>query len=94
MLYFLPEGEVTLWSWLRSYRGQRVYAYAAWDDPGPILNSLSRVATAARRRLWRRVRSVNVERARHAGKKPKHMEELLLAADPTVGRTLRRVDFE
>jgi predicted ATP-grasp superfamily ATP-dependent carboligase len=94
MLYFLPEGEVTLWSWLKSYRGRRVYAYAAWDDPGPILNSLSRVATAARRRIWRRLRSVNVERARHAGKKPKHMEELLLAADPTVGRTLRRVDFE
>jgi predicted ATP-grasp superfamily ATP-dependent carboligase len=94
MLYFLPEGELTLWSWLRSYRGTRVYAYAAWDDPGPILTSIHRIAGAMGRRLWRRLSTTDPERVRHAGKKPKHMEELLLAADPTVGRSLRRVDFE
>jgi hypothetical protein len=60
--------------------------------------SARRVLKAARRRLQRRLwgarASGDRERQRHAGKKPKHMEELLLAADPTVGRSLRRVDFE
>jgi predicted ATP-grasp superfamily ATP-dependent carboligase len=97
-LYFIPEGEMTVWSWLSSYRGRRVYAYAAWDDPGPIVTSATRVLRTAWRRLKRRVSAGSAaaqrERARHAGKKPKEMEELLLAADPTVGRGLRRVDFE
>jgi predicted ATP-grasp superfamily ATP-dependent carboligase len=93
-LYFLPEGELSVWQWLGSYRGRRVYAYAAWDDPGPILASLGRVLKAARRRLWRRLTAAQPERERHAGKKPREMEALLLAADPTVGRSLRRVDFE
>jgi predicted ATP-grasp superfamily ATP-dependent carboligase len=97
-LYFIPEGELTVWSWLRSYRGRRVYAYAAWDDPGPILTSAARVLRTLWRRLSRRLstgrQSADRERLRHAGKKPKQMEELLLAADPTVGRSLRRVDFE
>jgi predicted ATP-grasp superfamily ATP-dependent carboligase len=97
-LYFLPEGELTMWSWLRSYRGRRVYAYAAWDDPGPFLASAGRVLKTAGRRLRRRFSgrrsAAQRERLRHAGKKPKAMEELLLAADPTVGKGLRRVDFE
>ncbi len=93
-LYFLPEGELTLWSWLMSYRGKRVYAYAAWDDPRPLLVAMRRVAKAGWRRLQRRLSSGEPERVRHAGKKPKHLEELLLAADPTVGRSLRRVDFD
>jgi predicted ATP-grasp superfamily ATP-dependent carboligase len=93
-LYFLPEGELSLWSWIRSYRGKRVYAYAAWDDPRPLLVALRRVFKAGWRRLKRRVSVAQPERLRHAGKKPKQMEELLLAADPTVGRSLRRVDFE
>jgi D-aspartate ligase len=93
-LYFLPERELTLWSWLMSYRGKRVYAYAAWDDPRPLLVAMRRVAKAGWRRLQRRLSSREPERARHAGKKPKHLEELLLAADPTVGRSLRRVDFD
>jgi predicted ATP-grasp superfamily ATP-dependent carboligase len=97
-LYFIPEGEMTVWSWLRSYRGRRVYAYAAWDDPGPIAASAARVVKAVWRRLKRRVAgrgaAAQRERQRHAGKKPKEMEELLLAADPVVGKGLRRVDFE
>jgi predicted ATP-grasp superfamily ATP-dependent carboligase len=93
-LYFLPERELTPWTWLKSYRGRRVYAYAAWDDPGPILVSLRRVLKAGWRRIRRRLSAAQPERVRHAGKKPKQMEELLLAADPTVGRSLRRVDFE
>ncbi len=93
-LYFLPEGELNLWSWLLSYRGKRVYAYGAWDDPRPLLVAMRRVAKAGWRRVKRRLSSTQPERARHAGKKPKHMEELLLAADPTVGRSLRRVDFD
>ncbi len=93
-LYFLPEGELTLWTWLLSYRGKRVYAYGAWDDPKPLLVAMRRVARAGWRRVRRRLSAAQPERVRHAGKKPKHMEELLLAADPTVGRSLRRVDFD
>ena len=93
-LYFLPEHELTMWTWLLSYRGKRVYALSAWDDPKPILIAMRRVAKAGWRRVKRRLSSSSPERARHAGKKPKHMEEMLLAADPTVGRTLRRVDFD
>jgi D-aspartate ligase len=93
-LYFLPERELTLLSWLKSYRGKRVYAYAAWDDPKPLLVAMRRVLKAGWRRLRRRLSVAQPERLRHAGKKPKHMEELLLAADPTVGRSLRRVDFD
>jgi len=97
-LYFIPEGELTLWSWLRSYRGRRVYAYAAWDDPRPFLTSVGRIATAVgrrlRRRLWGAGEGAQRERLRHAGKKPQQMEEMLLAADPTVGHSLRRVNFE
>jgi D-aspartate ligase len=93
-LYFLPEKELSLWSWLRSYRGKRVYAYAAWDDPAPLLVAMRRVLKAGWRRLRRRLSTAQPERVRHAGKKPRQMEELLLAADPTVGRSLRRVDFE
>jgi hypothetical protein len=59
-----------------------------------MLTSLQRIAGAATRRLWRRLSVADPERVRHAGKKPEQMEELLLAADPTVGRSLRRVDFE
>ena len=93
-LYFLPEHELTMWTWLLSYRGKRVYALSAWDDPKPILIAMRRVVKAAWRRVKRRLSSSSPERARHAGKKPKHMEEMLLAADPTVGRSLRRVDFD
>jgi predicted ATP-grasp superfamily ATP-dependent carboligase len=93
-LYFVPEGELTLWSWIKSYRGKRVYAYAAWDDPRPFLTAMTRVVKAASRRLRRRLFVSQPERLRHAGKKPKEMEEILLAADPAVARGLRRVDFE
>jgi predicted ATP-grasp superfamily ATP-dependent carboligase len=94
LLYFLPEGELSLRSWLKSYGGRRTYAYAAWDDPRPLLAAMGRILKAARARLWRRLRASQPERLRHAGKKPREMEELLLAADPTVGRGLRRVDFD
>ncbi|HEV8439995.1 MAG TPA: hypothetical protein VGT40_18045 [Methylomirabilota bacterium] len=93
-LYFLPERELSVWSWLKSYRGKRVYAYGAWDDPKPLLVAMRRVLKAAWRRLRRRLSAADAERMRHAGKKPRQMEELLLAADPTVGRSLRQVDFE
>jgi predicted ATP-grasp superfamily ATP-dependent carboligase len=94
MLYFLPEKKLTLGSWLASYRGKRVYAYAAWDDPGPFLNSLSRVIKAGYRRVQRRLVAKDPERARNQGKRPKHIEELLLAADPTVAFGLRRVSVD
>jgi predicted ATP-grasp superfamily ATP-dependent carboligase len=95
-LYFLPEKRLTPWTWLKSYRGKRTYAYAAWDDPGPILASLGRVLEAGRGRLRRRAKSKskNTERERAKQSRPRHLQELLLAADPTVGHGLRRVTVD
>jgi len=93
-LYFLPEKEYSVWSWLRSYEGKRMYAYAAWDDPQPFLTSVGRILQAGVSRVRRRFTSSDPERTRNRGKKPKHVEELLLSADPTVGRGLRRVSVD
>ena len=93
-LYFLPEGKLTVWSWLKSYRGKRTYAYAAWDDPKPFVNSCSRIVRAGARRIRRRLFSADPERARNRGNKPRQVEELLLAADPTVGHGLRQVSLD
>jgi D-aspartate ligase len=94
-LYFLPEGRLTRWSWLMSYRGKRTYAYSAWDDPGPILNSLGRIVEAGVNRVKRRLRTKDTERARVEKNRPKKaMQEVLLAADPTVGHGLRRVTVD
>jgi predicted ATP-grasp superfamily ATP-dependent carboligase len=93
-LYFLPEGKLTYGSWLRSYAGKRTYAYAAWDDPRVILTALGRIARAGATRLRRRLSAPDPERARTAGKKPKAIEDLLLAADPTVGHSVRRVSVD
>jgi predicted ATP-grasp superfamily ATP-dependent carboligase len=93
-LYFLPEKKLTYWSWLRSYRGKRTYAYAAWDDPWVILAALGRIAQAGLRRLRRRLLAANPERVRNAGKKPKHIEDLLLSADPTVGHSVRQISVD
>jgi D-aspartate ligase len=94
MLYFLPEKKLSWWSWLQSYRGKRTYAYAAWDDPGPLLASLRRVLRAVYRRVKRRLTYTGSEQARHGGKKPKHQEEVLLAADPTGALGVRRVSVD
>jgi len=93
-LYFIPEGRLTTWSWLKSYRGKRTYAYAAWDDPKPFLNSVGRIVEAGVNRLKRRLKTKETERARIKKNRPKHMQELLLAADPTVGQGLRRVTVD
>ena len=94
MLYFLPEKHVTWWSWLTSYRGKRTYAYSAWDDPGPILNSVSRIMKAGSRRITRRLFAKDPERVRTQKSKPKKVDDVLLAADPTVGYGLRRVSVD
>jgi D-aspartate ligase len=93
-LYFLPEGRLTYASWLRSYRGKRTYAYAAWDDPKPFLTSLGRILKAGRKRVQRMFSSHEPEKARARESRPKHLQEILLAADPTVGRGLRRVTVD
>ncbi|MBM4269317.1 MAG: hypothetical protein FJ144_22375 [Deltaproteobacteria bacterium] len=93
-LYFLPEKRLTYWSWLQSYRGKRTYAYSAWDDMGPILNSLGRIVEAGKGRLRRSVKHKEPERERARQSRPKHLQELLLAADPTVGQGLRRVTVD
>ena len=93
-LYFLPEKRLTPWSWLKSYSGKRTYAYAAWDDPGPLLNSLSRIVDAGMGRIRRRAKHKEPEAERTRQSRPKHLEELLLAADPTVGQGLRRVTVD
>lgn len=96
-LYFLPEKRLTPWTWLTSYRGKRTYAYAAWDDPKPLLTSLGRILEAGVNRVKRRLRAkekTETERARVRSNRPKHLQELLLAADPTVGHGLRRVTVD
>ena len=51
VLHFLPKGDLTVWSWLKSYRGRRVYAYASWDDPRPFVATVKGIlATAWRQR--------------------------------------------
>ena len=93
-LYFLPEGRLTYWSWLQSYRGKRTYAYAAWDDPKPFLTSMGRVLKAGRKRLQRLFTTREPEKVRARESRPKHLQEILLAADPTVGHGLRRVTVD
>lgn len=46
---FAPAGELTLWSWLASLRGPKVYDVFAWDDPSPFVMSLVRGRAASRR---------------------------------------------
>jgi predicted ATP-grasp superfamily ATP-dependent carboligase len=55
VLYFLGRDGFGVRDWLRSYRGRRTYAYAAWDDPGPSLASARRVLSAGLARLRRRL---------------------------------------
>jgi predicted ATP-grasp superfamily ATP-dependent carboligase len=93
-LYFLPEGRLTKRTWLESYRGRRTYAYAAWDDPRPFLTSVGRIVEAGVNRVKRRLRTRDTEKARVKSGRPKHLQELLLAADPTVGHHLRRVTVD
>lgn len=42
----LRAGELTLKQWLGSYKGERTYAIAAWDDPGPLLHLLGSYLSA------------------------------------------------
>jgi len=93
-LYFRPEGELSVWSWLGSLKGKRTYAYAAWDDPQPLFAAIGRVFSAGFRRLRRKLVEHDPERARHQGRMPAHLEELLLSADPTVGPGVRRVAID
>jgi predicted ATP-grasp superfamily ATP-dependent carboligase len=93
-LYFLPERKLTYLTWLRSYGGKRTYAYAAWDDPRVILTAMGRVARAGMTRIQRRLSAAEPERARNRGKKPREIEDLLLAADPTVGHSVRRISVD
>jgi predicted ATP-grasp superfamily ATP-dependent carboligase len=55
VLYFLGRDGFGIPQWLRSYRGRRTYAYAAWDDPGPLLAAARRVLRAGLRRIGRRI---------------------------------------
>jgi hypothetical protein len=84
-----------LWTWLQSYRGRRTYAYSAWDDPGPILNSVGRIFQAGVNRLQRLLkRGGDSEAVRVEKSRPRAMDEVLLAADPTVGRGIRKVSVD
>ena len=55
MLYFLGRDGFGLRQWIGSYRGQRTYAYAAWDDLGPALEAVRRVLEAGVNRVRRRI---------------------------------------
>jgi len=39
---FAPAGELSLWGWLASLRGPKVYDVFAWDDPSPFVINLVR----------------------------------------------------
>ncbi len=93
-LYFLPEGRLSYLQWLQSYRGRRTYAYSAWDDPGPILASASRILEAGWNRLQRLSRGRGGERKRVAEAGRKKKDDILLETDPTVGKGLRRISLD
>lgn len=95
MLYFLPEKRLTPATWLKSYAGRRTYAYSAWDDPGPILNSVGRIFEAGINRVRRKFQHREAsEAARVEKSRPREMDEVLLEADPTVGHGLRRISVD
>ncbi len=94
MLYFLPEGRLTYLEWLRSYSGRRTYAYSAWDDPGPILKSASRILEAGMSRLKRIGGGRQGERNRVETTGRKKKDDILLETDPTVGKGLRRISLD
>jgi predicted ATP-grasp superfamily ATP-dependent carboligase len=74
-LYFLGRDGFGVRDWLRSYRGRRTYAYAAWDDPGPILMSIRRVLRTGMRRLKRRTPG-----GPKSGKRPTNWFDLAVGA--------------
>ncbi len=46
---FAPAGELSLWGWLASLRGPKVYDVFAWDDPSPFVMNLVRGRVPGRR---------------------------------------------
>jgi D-aspartate ligase len=48
-------GELSFWSWIRSLRGTKAWAVAAWDDPFPLLVGISRSVSLLLRRLSARL---------------------------------------
>lgn len=55
---YLSRGRISLPDILRSYRGEREYAFLAWDDPIPFLTMLFRFFRGIIGRVCRRVRSL------------------------------------
>ncbi|MCB1705212.1 MAG: ATP-grasp domain-containing protein [Halioglobus sp.] len=39
---YYAQGRLSLWQWLRSLWGRRVFAYFSWEDPGPALHLFAR----------------------------------------------------
>ena len=64
--------------WMRSYRGRRTYAYAAWDDPGPIMMSIRRVLRTGMRRFTRNKKTPTG--ATSKGKRPTNWFDLAAGA--------------
>lgn len=48
---YRPSGDLSLLSWLRSYRGRKVYDIFAWDDPVPVMVSYGKYLRALGRKL-------------------------------------------
>jgi predicted ATP-grasp superfamily ATP-dependent carboligase len=74
-LYFLGRDGFGIGDWVRSYRGRRTYAYAAWDDPGPVLRAIRRVVETGVRRITRRVSGKP-----RGGKRPTNWWDLAVGA--------------
>jgi D-aspartate ligase len=48
---YLSQGQISVGQWLRSYRGEREYAFWAWDDPLPFTILLFRFLLALGRKI-------------------------------------------
>jgi predicted ATP-grasp superfamily ATP-dependent carboligase len=77
-LYFLGRDGFNVRDWLRSYRGRRTYAYAAWDDPGPIMTSIRRVLRTGMRRFTRNRKTPTGSTSK--GKRPTNWFDLAAGA--------------
>jgi predicted ATP-grasp superfamily ATP-dependent carboligase len=62
---YYSQGHLSLWQWLRSLWGRRVFAYFSWEDPRPALHLFKR---HLRVHLFRGKRLAELVRPRHAGK--------------------------
>ncbi len=52
---YLSEGRISIKQWLLSYRGEKEYAFLAWDDPLPFIILFSRFCLGIVRKIKKRI---------------------------------------